>query len=75
MTTTFNTTGFTDEQFRKLLDAGYTVQRIEKLWADIEYRREYNQRPERKEYHKKYNARRWAETKAMKAVIRDLKRS
>jgi len=74
MANNFNTTGFSDEQFNALIDKGYTVERIEKLWADLVYRKEYNQRPERKAYHKEYNARKWQETKAMKNVLRELKK-
>jgi hypothetical protein len=68
--TNYNTTGFTQEQFDRLLTQGYSVQEIESLYARMEYRREYNARPERKAYHKAYNARKNAKERAMKKILR-----
>jgi hypothetical protein len=66
----FNTTGYSNEKFSKMLDAGFTVKEIEKAWSDEEYRREYNQRPEVKAKRAAYNAKRWQRTKEIRAISR-----
>jgi hypothetical protein len=67
---TFNTTSFSDEQFRRMLDAGFTVQQIEAANAQIEYRREYNQRPEVKAKRAAYNAERNERLKMIKSLLK-----
>jgi len=67
---TFNTTSFPTEAFRKMLDAGFTVKEIERLHAQIEYRRDYNQRPDVKAKRAAYNQVRNERMKALKALLK-----
>lgn len=67
--THFNTTNFTNEQFSKLLDKGFTVKEIERFHAQEEYRKEYNQRPEVKEARKEYNRKRNEQLRVMRQLI------
>lgn len=55
---TFNTTQLSDENFNKLINAGFTINEIERFTNQLEYRREYNSRPDVKEKRKLYTAKR-----------------
>jgi hypothetical protein len=66
----FNTTSFTDEKFKELVDLGFTVREIERCHAQIEYRKAYNQRPEVRAKRAAYNAARNARMAELKAMLR-----
>lgn len=66
----FNTTGLSDEVFRKMIDSGYTVQDIERFYAQLEYRRVYNLRPEVRERRRIYNQQRAAKMSAMRSLLK-----
>ena len=66
----FNTTSFSDELFRKMVDAGYTVEAIERLDAQIAYRKAYNQRPDVKAKRAAYNAKRNEAMKSLRAIVK-----
>lgn len=67
---TFNTTSFTDEQFSHLLSEGFTVKEIERCDAQIQYRKEYNQRPEVKQKRALYNQQRYERMKQLRRLLK-----
>ena len=66
----FNTTGFSDDVFRKMIDEGFTVKDIEALYSRLEYRKQYNQRPEVRAARADYNRRRNEKFKLMATLLK-----
>jgi len=50
-----NTTELSDEKFVKLVNAGFKVSEIERWYAQVAYRHEYNLRPDVQAKRKAYN--------------------
>jgi hypothetical protein len=69
-TNNFNTTHYTDDVFRRLVDAGFTVREIERAAAAELYRLEYNSRPDVKAKRAVYNAKRAERMKQLKALLK-----
>jgi len=66
----FNTTSYTDEQFRHLIDLGFTVAEIERCHAQEQYRREYNSRPDVRAKRAAYNAARYERMKSLRSLLK-----
>lgn len=71
--TNFNTTQLPDEQFNKLREAGFSITEIERFYAQLEYRKEYNSRPEVKEKRATYNATRYERMKQLRSLLKEVK--
>lgn len=68
-----NTTNLPDEQFVQLTEAGFSIQEIERWYAQIEYRKEYNSRPEVREKRKQYTKNRYERMKQLSALLKEVK--
>jgi hypothetical protein len=67
---TFNTTSLSDEQFRSLLDQGFTVKDIESFSSQLEYRKEYNKRPDVVAKRKVYSQLRNTKMKMLREILK-----
>jgi hypothetical protein len=50
-----NTTELPDEKFTKLVNSGFSITEIERWYAQMEYRKSYNLRPDVQTKRKLYN--------------------
>ena len=69
-TNNFNTTSYSDEKFRQLIDLGFTVKEIERCFSQEEYRRTYNQRPDVREKRRLYNQKRNERLSQIRQLLR-----
>lgn len=68
-----NTTSLSDEKFTQLVEAGFSIQEVERWYAQIEYRKEYNARPEVREKRKQYTKTRYERMKQLSSLLKEVK--
>ena len=68
--TKLNTTSLSDTDFVKLLDAGFSINEIERYCAQREYRTEYNSRPEVKAKRQQYSKTRYERMKLLSNLLK-----
>lgn len=68
--TRMNTTSLSDETFSRMLEAGFSISEVERWYAQTEYRKEYNSRPEVVAKRKAYTVRRNARMSILSKLLK-----
>jgi hypothetical protein len=65
-----NTTTLPDEKVEQMLNAGFSINEVERFYVQLEYRKEYNSRPEVKQKRAEYNKTRYNRMKGLRELLK-----